>query len=252
VLTRYRVPLLIAFVLLAYALYAYGVPSRPPGFYTDESSIAYNAHAISQTGRDEYGAAFPLFFRAFGEYKNPTYVYLLAALFRLAGPSITAARLLSATLGCAAALLIGLLAARCARRTSVGVAVAASALLTPWIYEASRLVFEAAAYPLALALFLFALRRAQKHGRWSATDILALAATLALLTYTYSIGRLLAPLLAAGLFIFSARGRLRSVLLTLATYALTLAPALIFHLRHPGALTGRFYLLTYATRQSSA
>jgi 4-amino-4-deoxy-L-arabinose transferase-like glycosyltransferase len=251
VLTRYRVPLLLAFVLLAFALYLYGVPDRPPGFYTDESSIAYNAHTISQTGRDEHGEAFPLFFRAFGEYKNPTYIYLLAALFRLTGPNITAARLLSATLGCAAALLLGLLAARCARRTSVGVAVAASALLTPWLYESSRLVFEVAAYTLALTLFLHALWRAQKRERWSATDVLALAATLALLTYTYSIGRLLGPLLAAGLFIFASRGRLRGVLLTLALYALALVPALVFHLQHPGALTGRFYLLTYATGQGS-
>lgn len=250
-LKRYRVPLIVAGVLLASALYAYGVPERPHGFYTDESSISYNAYAVSQNGRDEYGETFPLFFRAFGEYKNPTYVYLLAALFRVTGPSILAARMLSAALGCAAALLLGLLAARCARRTSVGVAVAASALLTPWLYEASRLVFEVAAYPLALVLFLLALRRASERESWTASDVATLAATLALLTYTYSIGRLLGPLLAAGLFIFNTRARRRGVLLTLAAYALSLVPALVFQLRHPSALTGRFYLLTYATQQSS-
>gem|GEM_PF-468683 len=250
-MTRKRLPLIFAGVLLAFALYAYGVPARPPGFYTDESSIAYNAHTISQTGRDEYGETLPLFFRAFGEYKNPTYVYLLAALFRLTGPSIFTARLLSASLGCVAALLLGLLAARTARSTRTGVAVTASALLTPWLYESSRLVFEVAAYPLALALFLLALRRASERARWTWTDIAALASTLALLTYTYSIGRLLAPLLAAGLFIFAARGRLRFVLLTLTAYALTLVPALVFHLHHPGALTARFQLLTYATPRSS-
>ena len=59
---------------LALALYFADVPDNPPGFYIDESSIAYNAHAVSQTGRDEHGTPWPLFFRAFGDYKNPTFV----------------------------------------------------------------------------------------------------------------------------------------------------------------------------------
>src|SRR5947207_2767691 len=111
---------------LSLALYWADVPDNPPGFYIDESSIAYNAHAVSQTGKDEYGESWPLFFRAFGDYKNPTYVYLLAALFRLTGPSITAARLLSAALGAAAALILGLLAVRMTRSTEAGAVVACS------------------------------------------------------------------------------------------------------------------------------
>src|SRR2546423_1514657 len=38
---------------LSLALYWADVPDNPPGFYIDESSIAYNAHAVSQTGKDE-------------------------------------------------------------------------------------------------------------------------------------------------------------------------------------------------------
>src|SRR3954470_24300729 len=105
---------------LAFALYAWGVPANPPGFYIDESSIAYNALTISRTGADEYGESFPLYFRAFCDYKNPVYVYTLAALFRLTGPSITAACLLSATLGALAALLLGLLAVRLTGRAAAG------------------------------------------------------------------------------------------------------------------------------------
>src|ERR1044071_2690746 len=178
---------------LAFALYAWEVPGNPPGFYIDESSIAYNAHAVSRTGADEYGEYFPLYFRAFSDYKNPVYVYALAALFRLTGPSIFVARLFSATLGALAALLLGLLAARLTERAAVGVFVALSALLTPWLYESSRLVFEVAAYPLAVVLFLLALRRASLKERWTRVDVVSLAAALALLTYTYSIGRLFAP-----------------------------------------------------------
>ncbi len=71
-----------AVCVLAFALYAADVPDNPPGFYIDESSIAYNALSVARSGRDEHGEAWPLYFRAFGDYKNPTYVYLLAAVFR--------------------------------------------------------------------------------------------------------------------------------------------------------------------------
>ena len=48
---------LIVVLLLAsgVVLYFEGLRHNPPGFHLDESSIAYNAHTISQTGRGEYG-----------------------------------------------------------------------------------------------------------------------------------------------------------------------------------------------------
>jgi 4-amino-4-deoxy-L-arabinose transferase-like glycosyltransferase len=256
-----------AFIFLALlaaglALYLRGAATNPPGFYIDESSIAYNAETISLTGVDEHGEAWPLFFRAFGDYKNPTYVYLLAAVFRVTGPSITVARLLSATLGAAAALLLGLLGARVEERRNgvarahgrgltAGVLVCVTALLTPWLFELSRVAVEVSMYPLALALFLLAARRASERERWSWTDAAFLAATLALVTYTYSIGRLLGPLLALGLALFAMRARLRALLLAWGIYALALVPLFVFQLRHPGALAARFRIITYVTPQSS-
>ena len=242
--------LLPALLLAAgFAFYARGAATNPPGFFVDESSVAYNAHTIAQTGRDEHGESFPLYFRAFGDYKNPVYVYMLAALFRLTGPSVTAARLLSAALGVLAALVLALLGERLSGRAAVGVLTGASALLTPWLFELSRLVVEVAAYPLAVALLLLFLRRASRRESWTLTDALAVAAALALLTYTYSIGRLLGPLLATGLLLFATtRARLRSVLKAWALYALLLAPLVVFSFRHPGALTERFKLITYVVQ----
>jgi hypothetical protein len=249
--TAGRFVLLAAACALAFALYVAGVPRDPPGFYIDESSIAYNAHSIARTGADEYGTPWPLYFRAFGEYKNPVFIYLLAALFRMTGPSILAARLLSASLGALAALLLGLLAAKLSRRREAFAVVALSALLTPWLYEGSRLAFEAAIYPLGATLLLLALRRAYVKERWTTSDVLAVAATLALLTYSYSIGRLLGPLLAVGLVLFVTRRNIARVLQTWVAYALALAPLLVFARRNPGALTGRFKLLTYVTPRST-
>jgi 4-amino-4-deoxy-L-arabinose transferase-like glycosyltransferase len=233
------------------ALYAWGAHANPPGFFIDESSAAYNAHTISETGRDEHGEAWPLYFRAFGDYKNPTYVYLLAAVFRVTGPSVAAARYLSAALGVMAALALGLLGARVTGRRAAGPLTSLTALLTPWLFELSRVVVEVAAYPLAVALLLLASWRASRESAWGLADAARVAAALALVTYTYSTGRLFGPLLALGLLLFvNTRARLRAVLTTWALYALSLAPLLVYHLRHPEALTKRFNHLTYVTPES--
>jgi 4-amino-4-deoxy-L-arabinose transferase-like glycosyltransferase len=242
---------IILLIASAAALYARGVPNNPPGFYIDESSIAYNAHLISQTARDEYGVQWPLYFRAFGEYKNPTYIYLLAAIFKLTGPSIVVARLLSALLGAAAGLLLGLLAWRLSQRFWLAMIVTASALLTPWLYESSRLVFEVAAYPLVAALFLLSLQQAAGRKRWRWSDVIAIAISLALVTYTYSPGRLLGPLWGAGVIFFAHKDNRRRVALTLAAYAITLAPLAIFAWHNPGALSSRLTAITYGNSHAS-
>jgi 4-amino-4-deoxy-L-arabinose transferase-like glycosyltransferase len=249
--SRFRLILaLLIITLLGALIYFAAVPNHPPGFYIDESSIAYNAHLMAQTGTDEHGERWPLYFRAFGDYKNPSYIYLLAALYKITGPSITVARLLSAMLGVINALLLGLLAWRLTGKIIAVVAIAISALFTPWFYENSRLVFEVSLYPVLCVLFLLALRRASQKQSWQIDDILALSATLALLTYSYSIGRLLAPLLAVGLALFIKRHGWRSIIKVWVGYAVTLIPLIVFYRNHPGALSDRFALLTYITPDS--
>ena len=242
---------LVVLTLVGAFIYFTEVPKHPPGFYIDESSIAYNAHLIAQTGADEHRERWPLYFRAFGDYKNPVYVYLLAGLFKLTGPSIAVARSFSAALGLASALLLGLLAWKISRQLSIVVVVALSAFFTPWFYESSRLVFEVALYPISTVLLLLALWRASRRQAWHRSDVVAIAATLALLTYSYSIGRLLAPLLAAGLALFIRRHGWRSIVKVWLAYLITLVPLLVFYRYHPGALSERFTLITYITPDSS-
>jgi 4-amino-4-deoxy-L-arabinose transferase-like glycosyltransferase len=243
--------LLLLLVAFGFAFYAWGAPTNPPGFFIDESSVAYNAHLIGETGRDEHGEAWPLYFRAFGDYKNPVYIYLLAAVFRVTGPSIAAARYFNAALGVLTALVLGLLGARVTGRREVGLLTCLTALLTPWLFELSRVVVEVAVYPLAVALLLLSLRRASEKDAWSPADAAFVAASLALVTYAYSVGRLFGPLLALGLLLLATtRARLRSVLTTWTLYALALVPMLVYHVRHPDALTKRFSYLTYLTPES--
>ena len=248
---RARALLLALVILGGVALYTFRVTRNPAGFFIDESSVAYNAYTISQSGQDEFGNSWPLFFRAFGDYKNPIFVYLLAALFKITGPSILTARLVGAISGVVTALLLGLLAARVSGRREVGLLILASALLTPWLFELSRVAFEVTLYPLVVTLFLLCVRRVAAKTKWTWLDVGCLASTLVLLTYTYSIGRLLAPLLAFGLVLFATRERWSGILRTWVIYVLTLAPMIVFQRRHAKALTGRFDLISYIKPESS-
>ena len=237
--------------VLAFALYAVGVPDNPPGFHIDESSVAYNAHLITQSGRDEYGEEWPLHFRSLGDYKSPAYIYLLAAVFRVTGPSIAVARYLSAALGVLAALALGLLGTRLTGSRAAGLLTFLSALLTPWLFGLSRVAVEVAAYPLAVALFLLSTRRAASKEAWGVPDSAYVAAALALVTYTYSPGRLFGPLLALGLaLLVTTRARVRPLLTTWTLYGLALVPLYVYQRRHPRALTLRFSYMTYITPES--
>jgi len=241
--------IVLGFVLL-YLFYISDLSHNPPGFYVDESAISYNAYCIAKTGTNEFGTRFPLFFPvytgAWTQYANPTQVYLLAIPFTIVKPSIVVARVYSASWVFAACLLLGWLAKKITGKETIGLLVAVIAIFTPWLFDVSRLVMETYFYPMALVLFLLALHAAQKKESWSWLNVLALAVTLMLLTYSYTIGRLLGPMLAAGLILFAtSQPRIISIVKTWVIFAVTLIPLLIFRARNPEALTQRFFLISY-------
>ena len=246
-----RSPLIIAalvfLVALSAALCFLRLDKNPPGYYIDESSISYNAQTIATTARDEHGVSWPLYFQAFGDFKNPIYIYILAAIFRITGPGMMVARCLSAAAIIAAAAVLGHLAMQMTRSRVVGLLIMIFALVTPWLFEVAHVVIEVALYPLALALFLLCLHWAAGKPKWGGIQIVSLATSLALLTYSYSIGRLLAPLLALGLVLFWTRERWAGIVITWFGYGITLVPLALYALKHPGALTERFRIITYLT-----
>jgi len=247
---RVRVLLWIAGLALLFALYTSGIRNNPPGFYLDESAPAYNAYLVAHTGAGESGPRFPLFFQYYtgsdAQIADPTQIYMLAAVFRFFPPSILLARLFSAFWVFSACLLLGLLAKRISGRWTLGAIVAATALLTPWFFEGRGLLLEPQFVPMALAPFLLVLYRVQKKERWSFGEAATLAATLALITYCYTSGRLLGPLLALGLMLFATtRQRLVSVIKTGLLFGVTLVPILVFNRSHPGVLTKRLNEISY-------
>src|SRR5437667_3994227 len=141
-----RILLCATAVILLFRLYTWGVSQNPPGFYLDESATAYNAYLVSRTGAGEFGPRFPVLFQEYA-VKNPTYInpltiYLLAIVFRFLHPSILVARTFAAFWMFAACLLLGLLAKRISGQRKIGIIVAGSALLTPWLFEDGRLAWD--------------------------------------------------------------------------------------------------------------
>ncbi len=253
---RYGFYLALLCVAILFFLYTHDLTDNPPGFYVDESAFAYNAYSIAKTGASEFGVRWPLFFQNFEQpftvFVNPVHIYLLATLFLVFPPSIWLARLLSAVAGFEAGLLLGFLAFKISGKQAIGIIVGLTALLTPWFFEFSRWFSDASYYPLALALFLLALHRASLKERWAWLDVAGIALTLSLLTYTYTIGRLLAPLLALGLICFAVNKlRLIDVVKTWLAYGVTLIPFFVFYLRHPTALSSRFMLLSYLRTETT-
>src|SRR5438105_1553486 len=57
--------IILAGIVILYTLWIYGLSTNPPGFYIDESCIAYNGYSIATTGAEEDGVKFPLYIHCY-------------------------------------------------------------------------------------------------------------------------------------------------------------------------------------------
>ena len=247
---RLRMLLCVAALALLFGLYTWRISQNPRGFYLDESATAYNAYLVSRTGAGEFGPRFPVLFQQFAvtnaTYINPLAIYLLAIVFRFVPPSIPVARMSAALWMFVACLLLGVLAKRISGQRKIGIIVAGSALLTPWFFELGRLVFDAHLSAFTVVVFLLGAYRLQSKTIWEWRDIAAVAGGLALVTYGYFAGRVLAPLFALGLLLLATTKRhVIDIFKIWAAYALTLVPLILFNRSHPGVITKRLPEVSY-------
>ncbi len=186
---------IISLILLcSLLLYAYQLTAVPNGLYNDEASIAVNARQIASESQDEHGFFLPLYFQAFGEYKNPLYIYSAAALFSILGPSDFALRLTSVFFAMISILLIYLIGLRIFHSKTIGLMAAVLLSVTPWHFEISRVGFEVASSNCILLAALYFLFRYRENVK-KLSGLFLGTLFLGLYLYSYTTARLLSPLL---------------------------------------------------------
>jgi 4-amino-4-deoxy-L-arabinose transferase-like glycosyltransferase len=219
--------------------------SAPLPAYVDETSIGYNAWAISTHAVDEHGAHLPLYFTAFGEYKNPVYIYVLSAVLRVLPLTITTERLPAAIFGLLICLFISLVAWRRSRSLLITLAALLVTGLTPWLTVESRVGFEVISMLAAVSAALWCLSIAQDGSRmrWYA----GAGCLFGIAVFAYSTGRVAVALLVVALAAaecWGTRRWLRCWLVTLVPVAAAYAVLGAWNLAHPGALIARFNLIS--------
>jgi 4-amino-4-deoxy-L-arabinose transferase-like glycosyltransferase len=199
--------LLALILLLAVSLRFYKISDTPPGLYIDEVDIGVNAYDILSTGKDEWGQSFPLYFKSFGDYKPPGYIYLTSISMALWGKNEFSIRFFSALSGILTVLVFYFFLRTIVRLDKEKSSFAAwlpllGAFLlavSPWHIHFSRGGFE---ITVVVFLFLLAVYLALLYYEKKKIIFLLLCAIcFAAASYTYQSFRVLAPLSATITFI---------------------------------------------------
>jgi hypothetical protein len=212
----------------------------PPGLYVDEASIGYNAWTIAHFGVDEHGIHFPLFFEAFGEYKNPIYVYSVAALVRFLPLTVAVERFPAALFGLA---VVGFLTAAAWRLTGsrvIALGILLLSALTPWLVIESRVGFETISMLALLSAAIWCLSARTPSPRQFALAGIFLAFAI----YGYTTARLEILLLAIALAVVWGLARTSGWWRAMVPVFVGYVVLGIYALLNPGALTGRFELIS--------
>lgn len=185
-----RNPKILLLIIIAIFLLTrlYQLTAVPPALYWDEASIAVNAHFIAEAGKDEWGKAWPLHFRAFGEFKLPVYIYTVAIFEKLLGLNEWVVRLPAVIFSLGALILTYLLGLKVTGSKATGLLSAFGLITLPWFFILSRVGYEATA---GLAFYLL--------GIWvllSKKPFLIPVATVSFIlsSYSYNSFRVLVPL----------------------------------------------------------
>lgn len=215
--------------------------SNPQGFFVDESSTAFNAYSILATGKDEHDAIFPVYFEAFGEFKNPIYIYSQVPFIKLFGLTRESARGASAFWGILTVVLFVLLLRLQRFKLPIILFGTAVFLVSPWHLILSRVAFEVISYPLFLVVAMICLFLFQRKEQGNFKYFLVFSAVLGLSFYSYTSARILSPaLFVSAIIIFWIFLSFKKIFLSVLMFAVFLLPAFFWELVHPGSLQARY------------
>lgn len=176
----------------------------PNSLNWDEVSWGYNSYSILKTGQDEYGKFMPLSFQAFGDFKQPVYVYASVIPINIFGLNSFAVRFPSAFFGSITIIFVFLLTYELFRKENLraNLALLSMALfaISPWSIQFSRVAFEAnlGIFFTIAGVFLCAYAFRNKNLLLSLIGIIVLSISC----YTYHSQKIFTPLLFIGLLVY--------------------------------------------------
>ncbi|KKR40687.1 MAG: Glycosyl transferase family 39 [Candidatus Woesebacteria bacterium GW2011_GWB1_40_12] len=188
-------PVILGLIIsLAFFLRIYKVTSIPPALNWDEVSIGYNAYSILKTGRDEWGVAFPLNFKSYGEYKLPAQIYASIPAIAIFGLNGFGVRITPVIYGILTVLLLYLLVQEAFRKKEISLMSAFLLAVSPWHIQLTRASFESsfALFWIVMGIWLFL--KGLKNPKWLTFSMIPFAISV----YTYNSARAFVPL-----FLFS-------------------------------------------------
>jgi 4-amino-4-deoxy-L-arabinose transferase-like glycosyltransferase len=250
------IPILLV-VILAFTLRFYQVNKLPPGLYDDEVSLGYNAYSLLTHGTDEYGVAFPLWFKAFGEYKLPGYIYADIVSIAIFGKNELGVRLPSVLFGTLTVLflylflkdLLSLSSKTLEDKFNILPLISAFVLaITPWHMQFSRGAYESV---VAVCFFIIGCWQFTKfYKKKKILNLIASIFFLTLASYTYNSFRILTPLTLLVVFyiLLKTKYSLKNIIYLLFCALLLNIPLLLFTLTSQGYT--RFQQTSTFTQQS--
>jgi len=198
--------ILISIFILGMFFRFYQLGNIPNSLNWDEVSWGYNAYSIATTGQDEYGKFMPLSFKAFGDFKQPMYVYLDAVPTLIWGLTAFAVRFPSALLGTLTILAVFFFVKELFHKDKncllFALVVSGLFAISPWSIQFSRVAFEANVGLFFTIVGATLLLRGLQQKRLLFLVIGTVVISLS--CYTYHSQKLFTPLLFIG-FIFYAK-----------------------------------------------
>ncbi len=225
-------PLLVVIIFIAGFLRLMYLGGIPNGFHSDETSIGYEAYSILKTCKDEHGTFLPLYFEAFGEYKNPIFIYTVIPFIKVLGLNVFAVRLTAAIYGIVTVFFTYLLCRELFCR-KIGLCAALLLSICPWHLHFSRIAFEAISFPCFFVIGFYLLVKGREKGRYLIYSSIVLAITF----YTYSPAKLLVPIFLAGYLALNFRSIIKfkkETIISLLIGCVILTPLLIFTITGKG------------------
>lgn len=175
--------ILLVIFMAGFLLRLIAIGKIPSGVTNDEANVAYDTFLLTQAGKDQWGKAWPLEFKGFGDYRLPVYQYLLFPFIKIFGMDPWVIRLPTAILGSLSILLIYFFVCvffkEFKQKENLALITALVLALNPWHFGMSRWIMESnVGLFFALLAIFFILRNRKKDWLWA-----GISTTISFYTY---------------------------------------------------------------------